>query len=87
MANRIEDILSVRKMTHGPFAKQAALSQALKNAVRQFDGWEGLDGHQKESIDMIFHKVARAVTGDANYPDHWDDMAGYALLSAKELNK
>lgn len=29
---------------------------------------------------MILAKIARIVSGDPNHADHWDDIAGYALL-------
>jgi hypothetical protein len=35
---------------------------------------------QKESLEMIMHKVARILNGDPNYSDSWHDIAGYAKL-------
>lgn len=34
-------------------------------------------------INMILHKVSRAVTGDIHYEDNWKDIGGYAELARK----
>lgn len=85
MSADIEVILSERGQTHGPFKQQAALTQELKDCVRRCPEWNELAAHHKESIEMIFHKVARVVTGNPDFPDHWDDIAGYAKLSSKAI--
>jgi hypothetical protein len=43
-------------------------------------GWSRLRPAQKESLHMIVHKIHRVLTGNADHDDHWDDMAGYAVL-------
>ena len=36
---------------------------------------------------MIASKIARIVNGDPDYADNWHDIAGYARLVEKELEK
>jgi hypothetical protein len=40
---------------------------------------------QRESLDMIAHKIARILNGNPNVHDHWHDIAGYATLVANDL--
>jgi hypothetical protein len=81
--DRTEALIKEREQTHGPYPLKAQLIQMLKDDVRRFQGWHRLSPAQKESIDMILHKIGRIITGDATHEDHWDDVAGYALLGAR----
>ena len=36
---------------------------------------------------MILHKIGRAVAGNENDPGHWQDIAGYAMLVVRELER
>lgn len=36
---------------------------------------------------MILHKLARIANGQANQPDSWADIAGYATLMVRELER
>ena len=36
---------------------------------------------------MILHKVARIMAGNPKEADHWRDIAGYATLAVKELER
>jgi hypothetical protein len=38
---------------------------------------------QIEALDMIALKLSRILSGQANFKDHWDDIAGYAKLGAE----
>jgi len=81
---KTEDILNEREKTHGDFDRVANLYNALKMEVT----WSLDDkvGEHKITykhilpIDMILLKLARIICGDPNHPDHWDDIAGYAML-------
>ena len=47
--------------------------------------WDNLDFDQKESLEMIVHKIARILNGDPNYDDSWIDIGGYSKLVADRL--
>lgn len=83
-----EQILSERGARYGTFKKHAEVSQDLKDVVRHAcearSKW--LESDQKEAIEMICHKLARIINGDADYADSWDDIAGYAKLVADRLH-
>jgi hypothetical protein len=38
---------------------------------------------KKESLEMIALKLSRILSGQADYRDHWDDIAGYVRLASK----
>ena len=40
-----------------------------------------------EAITMIANKLGRVINGDPYYDDSWRDIAGYATLVVKELEK
>ena len=40
-----------------------------------------LSDTQKESLEMIVHKIGRILAGDPSFQDHWDDIAGYAKIA------
>lgn len=42
---------------------------------------------QSEALHMICSKLARIANGDANHVDSWHDIAGYATLVVKELER
>ena len=81
----IKEILEDRQNTHGELMKQALICQCIKDVMRITDNWKTLKADQKECLEMIAHKTARILAGDANHLDHWDDIAGYALLVAHRL--
>ncbi len=82
----IEDTLTERGTRYGRFADHAAIAQELKDSMRKTPGWTRLAPDQKESLEMIQHKIARVLNGDPNYVDSWTDLVGYPRLVEKRLN-
>jgi len=85
-----ETLTQERGKTHGRYLDHANYTQSLKRimyraeAERKERGQEPLNAMQRESLEMIFHKVGRILAGEAGFQDHWDDIAGYAHLPGKE---
>lgn len=79
--------LNERGKRYGSFESQGEISQRFKEAMRLTDNWEELSPAQKESLEMIVHKIARILNGDPNYADSWHDISGYATLIDNALTK
>ena len=78
------ELLNTRNDTHGPFTTGAQVAQELKDIIHCTDNWNfKMDNVHKEALDMICHKIARICSGDHTFDDHWEDIAGYALLPKK----
>jgi len=77
-------ILTERKKTHGEYSFQSSIIEKTLKAWQQSagSGWDSLSPWHKETLHMLAHKVGRILVGDPNVRDHWDDIAGYATLSA-----
>lgn len=82
----VSNTLNARSARYGTFSVQAAISQTMKNLMRQSPNWDSLDPDMAEALDMIQHKIARILNGDPRYADSWHDIAGYATLVDKRLN-
>lgn len=78
-----DELHKERGATHGDFREQFDIAQRLKVAL----GPRKLHPIQREALDMIMTKVSRIVTGNPDEPDHWEDIAGYAMLPAKLLRE
>lgn len=80
-------LLVERKKTHGEFADHARITQRLKDVIRDELGEvdKVLSPVAAESLDMIVHKIGRIVAGNADFKDHWVDIAGYATLVADRV--
>lgn len=87
MNDQISVILQERGKSHGKFEDNARISQNLKHIVRAQPSYKNLTPVQCEAIDMILHKIARAVAGNPGFKDHWDDIAGYAKLVSERCAK
>jgi riboflavin biosynthesis pyrimidine reductase len=87
----IQNILAERGRTHGSFDNQARMAQLLKRTLRDTYVTGGVKIPrtfvQEDALDMICHKLARIVCGNANVKDHWVDIAGYATLIANTLKE
>lgn len=83
----VDNILSARGSTHGDYNETARLAQQLKRVVRSARCWDGLRDDQRESIDLITLKVARILSGNPEFAEHWDDIIGYAALIARTLKE
>ena len=82
-----EEILEERGGTHGRFKDNARITQALVQAVTRSQNYGSLDDVQREALHMIFGKIARIMSGNADYIENWRDICGYSELVAKELQK
>lgn len=80
----IERLLTERGKTHGDYKDHAGITQMLKQVMRQGKKWPLLHTTEAETLDMIAHKIGRILSGNPHFKDHWDDIAGYAQLVAKE---
>lgn len=85
--DNITDTLTERGSRYGKFAGHAEVSQELKQMIKLHleKRCKVLYDDQQEALDMICHKIARIVNGDADYVDSWIDIAGYAKLVADRL--
>lgn len=85
----VEDLTASRKETHGNYSDHAKYTQRLKSVMygaeseRRERGQPALTPQQRESIEMISHKIGRILAGDASFQDHWNDIAGYAHIANK----
>ena len=78
----ITELLAERQKTHGDFTVHARITQRLKAILKAEMNYERLSDPHKESLDMLCHKMGRIISGNPNFKDHWDDIAGYAKLVA-----
>lgn len=83
----MSELLNKRGENYGKFSGQASISQGLKDAAKNGVQYDSLKPFQKESVEMILHKIARIVNGNPNYIDSWRDIIGYAQLVVDELNQ
>jgi hypothetical protein len=82
----IDNLLDERQTTHGEFAETAMIAQAIKTALRAGPNWSMMTAAQRETLEGIATKQARIVCGDANFQDHWDDIAGWALKAVENTS-
>ena len=83
----LSDILAARGGRYGAFWDNSEVSQELKAALRNGVNYGALYSDQKEALDQFACKISRIVTGDPDYADNWDDIAGYAKLVADRLRR
>lgn len=83
----IEVTLAERGARYGEFRHHASIAQGLKDVMRNTAGWERLAPDQREALEMIAHKIARALNGNPDFVDTYHDIAGYALLVEQRLNE
>lgn len=81
----IKDVLEERANTHGDFSFVATVAQELKDTLRSA-AYESLEPWQTEALDMIVSKIGRIIAGNADEPDHWLDIEGYARLARERIN-
>ena len=79
------EVLEVRAKTHGSYEENSRFCQAIKSLMQSTPNWNRLDAHQKETLEMIAHKISRLCYGDPNFVDSWKDLAGYAKLTESIL--
>jgi len=81
------DIINARATTHGDYKLTAAWSQSIKDMFRGSPNWHHMNDGQKEALEMIAVKLARLLNGDPQFPDHWDDLAGYGMLGSNSIER
>lgn len=77
-------LLDERAKTHGDYLVTAKTAQKIKAMIRNSPAYPDMNERQCESLDMIAVKLARIMCGNPHEPDHWQDIAGYALLPIKD---
>lgn len=80
-------IVAERGSQYGDFTTQGEIAQDLKFYLREQVGWDRLKPHQRESLDMIMHKVSRILNGNPEHLDSWVDIAGYAQIVADRIER
>ena len=83
--SNIKHTLAEREERYGRFEDHAHISQSLKHVMRRTTNWTLLREDQQEALEMVQHKIARILNGNAAYADSWHDIAGYATLVEQEL--
>ena len=86
-AGGINDVLNERGKTYGRFEDHARITQDLKDTVRSGASWTNCTSSQKETLEMILHKIGRIVNGDPEYLDSWVDIIGYTQLIVEQLEE
>lgn len=87
MNEKMKETLDQREKTHGLYINVSYVSQSLKIAMQLGKTWDLMMPEQRESLEMIANKIGRILSGNHNFIDHWHDIAGYAMLIAKELEQ
>ena len=81
--NNVQSTLEERESQYGGFSDVAELTCGLIGSLVR----PGMSFVQREALHMICSKLARIHCGDINKIDSWHDIAGYATLVVKDLEK
>ena len=81
----MSQLLKDRGKIYGEFSHNAAIAQALKSLLRGAPNWGRLAPYQQETLDQISSKISRLLVGDWLDEDGWDDIEGYAALTAERV--
>lgn len=87
----LDVLLMERAHTHGEYRDDARAAMALLDIINQEEArrrsrkQDPLGATARHSLRMIAFKIARILTGREDYPDHWDDIAGYAKLVSDRI--
>jgi len=81
LTQSIDETLEQRGNRYG-----ADVTQHLKQVIQRGKSWPDMTCAQRESLEMIAHKIGRIICGDPDYVDSWHDIAGYAKLVEDILN-
>ena len=86
-APSVNTLLQERALQYGTFISLAKTAQEFKSVLYRELGSRNkrLADDQAEALDMIIHKIARIINGNADHVDSWADIAGYATLVAERL--
>lgn len=76
----IQDTLNERGSNYGPFGGHAFITQRMKRVMQSHPQYATMSSAHREALEMIVHKIGRIINGNANYPDSWIDISGYAEL-------
>ena len=79
-----KEILESRQDSHGDYATKAEFIQQLKVMMAGSFSWHLMTPSEQESLDNIAQKIGRICFGNPHFKDHWDDIAGYAVLVADQ---
>lgn len=85
--NKMDDLIKVsgtldeRIKTHGPFNEYSYVAYEMRKIVNK--NARTMSPIEAEGLNQIIGKIARIVTGDPSFKDHWHDIAGYAALVEK----
>lgn len=82
-----QDVLSQRGGTHGDFEVGAQVAQRLKSILHSSPRWEAMSLAQREALENVTGKLARILTGDPDFLDHYRDIIGYTQLAMDSTAK
>ena len=83
----LNETLAQRGSVHGDFRDHASATQRLKQVLHSCPNWTGMWHVHQEAAEMIVHKLGRILAGDPDHHDHWHDIAGYATLVTRDIEK
>lgn len=81
--SEVKKILNERAKTHGDINVGAPVWNELCEII--FKDKNDYTPIQKLALNVICQKLSRIKCGDADFKDHWQDIAGYATLVVREL--
>ena len=82
-----DELLAQRKNVHGDFSDNCQMTSDFMDLLYGCPNWKNFTPLHKVGLYQILHKIGRIASGDPNYPDHWNDIAGYAIQTCKRLPK
>ena len=85
MSKSTKEVLDERAKTHGDFTDNAEIAQRLKAVIYSGRHYQTLTLVEREALDMICHKMARAVSAEKYHQDNYVDIAGYATLVVERV--
>lgn len=78
-----ENLLNERGSTHGDFTDNARISQEIKRVMYTSKNWDKMHDIHREALEYIAGKIGRLLSGQWDFQDSYDDIAGYAMLPKK----
>ena len=77
----ISATLAERRGRYGDFTVHANIAQGIQEVMHMTERWPHLDRTKRQALTVIADKIARILSGDAEYRDNWHDIQGYAKLA------